>query len=145
MQSTETRTPDSPPSIGREVLSLLLIFLPIGILGAIGYIFFIGRILGRGDLALVGALFTLPLFILVCGAIWLTALTLLDRRRGQPLALGSSTLLALGVALLFGLVVAGPRGFTLAGGSELVNVALLLFVGIAAFLHRRRLFRRVQG
>lgn len=117
----------------RPVLPLLA-FPIVGFLGAIPYIFLIGRVLGRGDLALVAAIVVLPIFATVCGVIWWLSLGFLERR-GEAWSGGKRLLLAAVVALLAGIVLAGPRGFTLAGGSELVNWALLLVVSAGALLY----------
>ena len=120
----------------RSVLALLL-FPLVGLVGAIGYVFLIGRVLGRGDLALVGAIVTLPVFTLLCGILWFGLLRWLEGKAGRQMGTAGALVLSAGVAVTFGLVVVGPRGFTLAGGAELINFSLLVLVAIGALLHRR--------
>lgn len=127
----------------RRILGLLA-FPVAGFVWAIGYLFLMGRVLDRGSLALVGAVITFPLFGFVCGLAWIGAVALLERG-GMRLTATRATGLALCVALLAGLLVSGPRGFTLAPGSELFNVFLLLIAGSGALVAWRIDRGRVRG
>jgi hypothetical protein len=111
----------------------LLAFPIAGFVWSIGYLFLMGRILGRGDLAMVGAVVTFPVFGFACGLVWLTSIAFLERG-GTRLSALRAIGLALCVAVIAGLVLTGPRGFTLAPGAELFNVFLLLIVGTGAFV-----------
>lgn len=119
----------------RKIVALLA-FPIAGFVWSIGYLFLMGRILGRGDLAMVGAVVTFPAFGFACGLVWLATIALLERR-GMRLSPPRAMGLALFVALIAGLVLTGPRGFTLAPGAELFNVFLLLIVGTGALVAGR--------
>jgi hypothetical protein len=127
----------------RTVLALLL-FPLVGFVGSIGYVLLIGKVLGRGDFVLFAAVFVFPVLTLVCGALWLAIVRLWESRSQRHTSTMRAVGVSIAVALACGLVIAGPRGFTLAGGSELVNVFLLVTVPIGAVLHRKVAPSRVK-
>ena len=111
----------------------VLAFPIAGFIWSIAYLFLMGRILDRGDLAMVGAIVTFPFYGLACGLVWMAAVAFLERE-GVRLSAVRALALAFGLSLVAGLFVAGPQGFTLAPGAELFNIFLLLIVCTGAFV-----------
>jgi len=114
----------------------LVVFLFTGVLTGIAYLVIVGTLLDKGGdgFGLVGALFSFPIFALFGGGIWIVIRLLHDWKRG-PMSLGLSMLLAGIFGLLMALVLAGPRGFTMHGGSTLFNYFIMVMVFIGALAH----------
>jgi hypothetical protein len=111
----------------------VLAFPIAGFIWSIAYLFLMGRVLERADLAMVGAIVTFPFYGLACGLVWMAAVAFVERD-GARLSAIRALALALGLSLIAGLFVAGPRGFTLAPGAELFNFFLLLIVCTGALV-----------
>jgi hypothetical protein len=132
-------------AMGRQVLGHILglvVFFLVGVVVGIAYIVIVGNILGRGGdgFGLVAALFSFPLFGTMCGVAWI-AVWLVHHRFAGPMSQQRSLAASAVLALLVALVIAGPRGFTMAGGSTLFNYFLIALVVAAARAHRALIAR----
>lgn len=109
----------------------------VGFVASIVYVYLVGTVMGRGDFALVGAFGTLPIFVSMCGLLWVLLHWAWRGRTGHRMSTPGAMVLAAVVALGFGLVVAGPAGFTGSGGALWINVVLLVVVPAAVLVYRR--------
>lgn len=93
------------------------------------YLLFLRHVLGvAGDgFGATAAIIAFPMYSIPLFAIWLVAWEALRAMKRGPIGLGTSMSLAVGVALLFSMVVAGPRGFSREGGAAMFNY---FFIGI---------------
>lgn len=115
----------------------LVLWLAIAIGVTIAYILIVTRVFGvtGGPFGLAAALISFPLMIMFfAGGGWLPV-WLFHRHKWGKMSHGRVLLLSLAGGLILSLLIAGPRGFTLAGGSELVNYALTAGVVLGAFAH----------
>ena len=110
-------------------------FLAIGVVAGFAYLIMMGTVLGRRGIENVGAIVTLPMFALFAGVLWIAVDGLVSRRSG-PIAPARALLYGAALGLLLSLLIAGPRGFTLAGGSTLVSYFLIVVAAGGAGLHR---------
>ena len=127
------------PTLSKLLGHLLgyVLWLVIAIGVSIAYVLIVSRVFGvtGGPFGLAAALFSFPLMIMLFAVVvWLPA-WLFHRSKWGKMSHGRVLLLSLGGGLILSLIIAGPRGFTLAGGSELVNYALTAGVVLGAFAH----------
>jgi hypothetical protein len=92
---------------------------------AILYLLIVGTVLGRGSgmdgMALAASIITFPFLAGACGLlVWVPLWLLYDRRLGRMSA-GRALLLGALLGLLVSMLIAGPGGFLLRGGSPLFN------------------------
>jgi hypothetical protein len=121
----------------------LVAFVMIGIAVAILYMWIVGRVLGRGGdgFGLVGAIVTFPMLAFTTGLFCWVPLWLLHNDKFGPMSVSRAALLGLIVGLLVSIVVAGPSGFTMRGGSVLFNYFLMLLTTLGALVHNWALSR----
>jgi hypothetical protein len=121
----------------------LVAFVMIGIAVAILYMWIVGGVLDRGGdgFGLVGAIVTFPLLALTTGLFCWVPLWLLHNHKFGPMSVSRAALLGLIVGLLVSIVVAGPSGFTMRGGSVLFNYFLMLLTTLGALVHNWALSR----
>jgi hypothetical protein len=120
-------------------------FLTTGVVTGILYIIVVGKILDRGGdgFGLVGAIVMFPLFITFAGLGWLVLWHLHTWKLGL-MPTGRVIVGSVLFGLLISLVIAGPRGFTMHGGSTLINYFLIggTLVGALGHLAIFRLLSR---
>lgn len=124
------------PKLLAHLLGFLL-WLGIAIGVSIAYIIIVTRVFGvtGGPFGLAAALVSFPLMIMFFAVVGWLPFWLFHRYKWGAMSHGRVLLFGLGGGLLLSMVVAGPRGFTLAGGSELVNYALTAGVALGAVAH----------
>jgi hypothetical protein len=117
----------------RPVLALIA-FPVVGFGWALLYVSLISRVLDRGSLALAAAIVMLPVLGLAAGLLWIALVWGVERRTNR-LGVVPRLLLTIPIALVLGLLLAGPRGFTLAPGAELFNVVLIIVLSTGALAY----------
>ena len=80
---------------------------------------------------------TMPMLGLFMGAAWIAADFFLTRRTRRSISAGRAALYGVLLGLIVGMMMAGFRGFTMAGGSTLFNYFTMGIGGMGAWLHRR--------
>ncbi len=129
-------------SILGALLGLVAFFLT-GVIGGFAYVLLMAQGFGRRGLEDVGAIAFMPILGLAIGVLWLALNWFLTRRSG-PLPSGRAALYGAVLGLAVGMLLAGPRGFTPAGGSALVNYFTIGIGALGAWLHCL-LARRTTG
>lgn len=120
--------------VAGALLGLVGFFLT-GVVFGFGYLFLMGSVLGRRGIENVGAIVTFPMLGLFMGAAWIAAAYFLARRTGRAIPAGRAALYGALMGLIVGLLMAGFRGFTMAGGSTLFNYFTIGIGAMGAWLH----------
>jgi hypothetical protein len=127
------------PTLSKILAHLLgyVLWFGIAIGVSIAYVLIVTRVFGvtGGPFGLAAALFSFPLMIILFAVVIWLPFWLFHRFKWGKMSHGRAFLFGLLGGLLLSIFIAGPRGFTLAGGSELVNYALTAGVMLGAVVH----------
>ena len=134
LSPTHRASHDANRTTLRAILALFA-FPVVGFGWALGYVFLIGSILDRGSLAFAATIVMLPILSLVAGVLWIVLVRGVEWRSNGRLPTPRRLLLTIPVALVLGFLLAGPRGFTLAPGAEMINIALMIVLSTGAIAY----------
>lgn len=102
------------------------VFFLVGIVSGIAYVYIVGKVLDRGGdgFGVSAAIVTFPILAIILGALWSIILLIHEKAKG-PMGAGRVILFSAILGLIASMVIAGPRGFTMHGGSVLFNWFLI--------------------
>ncbi len=133
-------TPGEKPSgtILRHLVGLIL-FPVVGFAVAVIWVFVLTKIfnIGRDGFGLGAGMVVFPVMGLIYGLLlWLPIWIIHNRRWGEMRSM-RAILIGLVTGFFIALVLAGLRGFTLAGGSELFGWATIVLTSTGAWSHNK--------
>ena len=121
-------------------------FFVAGIINGLIYMLIVNKLLGLGGEGCgnAAAVVTFPLFGLSVGSAWML-LWVVHEQVAKRMALHRVIILGLALGLFASLIVVGPDGFALRGGSALINYFLIDLTGGGAIIHHLLLDRMSEN